>query len=128
MHLAPKNPPAFFRNSVKPEKFNSVLLTGSYGKNKSGGALRKTVGDMSSEINSTSGIFTGTAGAISVLDSLRIYGYSYSASNYGGGAPNDDCPFGITAYNNGSCSNWGNPQAEMYLESLRYLTSKWAKR
>jgi type IV pilus assembly protein PilY1 len=117
---APK-PIGLFQEFGETDKIQFGLLTGSYGKNKSGGVLRKTIGNMSSEIDSTSGIFTGTAGAVSVLNSLRIYGYSYSASNYG---PGDKCPFGITAYDNGSCSNWGNPQAEMYLESLRYLSSR----
>ncbi|MGB5640222.1 MAG: PilC/PilY family type IV pilus protein, partial [Sedimenticolaceae bacterium] len=29
--------------------------------------------------------------------------------------------WGINTFNNGSCTNWGNPQSEIYLETLRYF-------
>lgn len=127
-----KKPTGLFQEFGETGKILFGLLTGSYNKNKSGGALRKTIGNMSNEINSQTGEFltnssnattaAAAAGAISVLNSLRIYGYDYAGNNYGG-ATYDNCPFGISAYSNGSCTNWGNPQAEMYLESLRYLSS-----
>ncbi len=97
------------------------LLTGSYAKNKSGGVLRKNVGDMTDEINvETDGTFKAAPASgniIGTLDSLRIYGYDYDDGLYSG----DDCPFGLTGFDDGTCSNWGNPQSEIYLESLRYL-------
>src|SRR5690625_7534736 len=32
----------------------------------------------------------------------------------------------MTSFNDGRCLNWGNPQSEIYLESLRYLAGKTA--
>src|SRR5690606_5306593 len=34
----------------------------------------------------------------------------------------DNCYWAKSSFTNGECSNWGNPQAEIYLESLRYLS------
>ena len=28
----------------------------------------------------------------------------------------DNCSWGINTFNNGSCTNWGNPQSEIFLE------------
>ncbi len=118
------------------------LLTGSYGKNKSGGVLRKNVSTMNNEINlGVDGTFISNpsgGGIIQTLNSLRIYGYKHSDGTYFNsgsmGYPSTlcsstscvtdgsaNCIWGLTSYPDGSCSNWGNPQAEMYLESLRYL-------
>lgn len=111
------------------------LITGSYGKNKSGGVLRKQVGSITDEINSN-GIFqvpTGGKSIIKTLDSLRIYGYRYGQGlglyhnnshvvNTPGASQNDGCLWGTSSFSNGQCVNWGNPQAEIYLESLRYLS------
>lgn len=129
-----KKPIGLFQEFGETGKMLFGLMTGSYGKNKSGGVLRKTVGNMANEINASTGEFlinkastpdeiNAAAGAISVLNSLRIYGYDYAGNNYGGGGY-DDCPFGLAGFKNGSCTNWGNPQAEIYLESLRYLAGK----
>lgn len=107
-------------------KINFGLMTGSYGNNKSGGVLRKTIGNMNNEINATTnGTFTGTSGVITNLDNMRIYGYRHDNGTYhqGGGA-DDNCSWGLNSFSNGDCSNWGNPQAEIYLESLRYLTGQ----
>lgn len=117
-----KKPIGLFQEFGEAQKILFGLMTGSYAKNKSGGVLRKTVGNLSNEIDLNTGVFLGNPGAIKVLNSLRIYGYDYAGNNYGGGAY-DNCPFGLSAFNNGSCTNWGNPQAEIYLESLRYLSS-----
>jgi type IV pilus assembly protein PilY1 len=111
------------------------LITGSYGKNKSGGVLRKQVGSINDEINSN-GIFQVPAGGKSIiktLDSLRIYGYRYGQGlglyhnnnhvvNTPGASQNDGCLWGTSSFSDGQCVNWGNPQAEIYLESLRYLS------
>lgn len=104
------------------DKIHFGLMTGSYGKNKSGGMLRKTVGNMLSEIKTTTtGEFNTVSGIITTLNKLRIYGYRYSDGLYTGGTGSDNCPFDKAGYVNGSCTNWGNPQSEIYLESLRYL-------
>jgi len=94
------------------------LITGSYQKNKSGGVVRKNIGDFSVEVESdTDGRFTGVDGIVSTLDKLRISNYEYSD----GYVSSDNCTFGKYGYVDGHCSNWGNPQSEIYLESLRYL-------
>lgn len=111
------------------------LLTGSYAKNKSGGVLRKNIGSMVDEINLTNGIFIQPVtaninsfnGIIRTLDLLRIYGYNYEAGGEPGGYNNsagDNCPWALNIFNNGRCTNWGNPQSEIYLESLRYLSGQ----
>lgn len=101
------------------------LMTGSYGRNKSGGVLRKNATDMSDEINvDTYGTFTDTDGIIRTLDNLRIYGYRYDNGTYFGVTGSDDCSWGLNTFNDGECSNWGNPQAEIFLESLRYLAGE----
>ena len=112
------------------------LLTGSYGKNKSGGVLRKNVSSMNNEINiGTDGTFIASpsgGGIIDTLNRLRMYGYKHTDGTYfiNGSNPvstsssmdgSANCVWGLTTFPDGSCSNWGNPQAEMYLESLRYL-------
>ncbi len=108
------------------------LMTGSYDKNKSGGVLRKTIGDMTDEIDLTDGTFkvpsaaeaSTFTGIISTLDKLRIYGYRYQNGTYFGTTGSDDCGFQLSSFNDGKCRNWGNPQSEIYLESLRYLGNK----
>ncbi|WP_041523972.1 pilus assembly protein [Gilvimarinus agarilyticus] len=96
------------------------LITGSYKKNKSGGVLRKNVGSMSDEINAN-GTFKVPANGesiITTLNKLRIARYDYSNGLYNN---KDSCGFGLSSFTNGKCTNWGNPQSEIYLESLRYL-------
>lgn len=107
------------------------LMTGSYTKNKSGGVLRKTVGDMANEINvSTDGTFKTTlptGGAIvNTLNKLRMYGYDYSDGTYKADGTNGStfCSWGETSLSEGTCLSWGNPMAELYTESLRYLAGK----
>lgn len=104
------------------------LITGSYNRNKSGGVLRKNAGNMLDEINTTDwGTFKtppATGGIINSLNLLRLYGYSFSsgdAGSYGNGDPGDSCTYAQYEYPEGNCSNWGNPQSEIYYESLRYL-------
>lgn len=99
------------------------LMTGSYKLNKSGGVLRKNVSSMADEINDDGTFKTPTSGEsiVGTLDRLRIARY-----NYGDGLYNstDNCIWGKGSFNNGQCTNWGNPQSEIYLESLRYLAGK----
>jgi len=95
------------------------LMTGSFGKNKSGGVLRKNISDFADEINETTdGTFADAAGIVKTLNLLRIYGYDYGQGHYNN---TDSCSWGLSSFNDGSCTNWGNPQSEIYLESLRYL-------
>lgn len=107
---------------------NFGLMTGSYGANKSGGVLRKNVGNMLNEIaTTTDGHFiTPTGGSIiGTIDKLRAYGYDMSGNGVGyGGYGGDKCTYQLTSFTNGQCTNWGNPQSEIYLESLRYLSGQ----
>lgn len=88
---------------------------------------------------------------ITTINKLRLFGYDlgnglYSLGSSTGqwyGPPNessssDNCnwfgganghahvPVRRAKFDNGRCSNWGNPQAEIYLESLRYLAGQTA--
>src|SRR5690625_6177979 len=72
-------------------------MTGSYGRNKSGGVLRKNIGDLANEINvATDGTFKATpetGGIINALNRLRIYGYDFNEGFYNNsGANGDNCP------------------------------------
>lgn len=110
------------------------LLTGSYEKGKSGGVLRKNISPIVNvsapdtsidEIDLTTGQFTAVNGIISTLNKLRISRYSYTdidaASGYGDTGV-DNCSYGQNTWNDGACSNWGNPMGEIYLEALRYFS------
>ncbi len=98
------------------------LMTGSFQHNKSGGVLRKNVSAIIDEINTTShGTFKTapiTGNIIKNLDALRVSGYDHNPGTYN---DTDNCDWGLNSFNNGSCTNWGNPQSEIYLESLRYF-------
>jgi type IV pilus assembly protein PilY1 len=104
------------------------LMSGSYGKSKSGGVLRKNASSITDEINTTTnGTFKAapaTGGIINVLNKVRTYGYNHNDGTYFSGTGNDNCTWGLNTFSNGSCSNWGNPQSEILLESLRYLGGK----
>lgn len=113
------------------------LLTGSYAMSKSGGVLRKNIGSMVDEINLENGIFVEPTaanansfnGIIRTLNLLRIYGYNYNGAGEDGAyndSTADNCPWALNTFNNGRCSNWGNPQSEIFLESLRYLSGQTA--
>lgn len=111
------------------------LMTGSYAKNFSGGVLRKNVATFTDEVRSSDGTFvSGVHGIVENLNKLRITGYDYRDGSYLGG---DDCGYQQTGLSSsggessggrveekGRCSSWGNPMAELYLESLRYLAGK----
>ena len=98
------------------------MMTGSYEKNKSGGVLRKNLGSFADEVNEdTDGTFTDPLPADSIVDTLnklRISRFDYADNDY---IDFDSCGFGKFGYDDGECSNWGNPQSEIYYESLRYL-------
>jgi type IV pilus assembly protein PilY1 len=101
------------------------LMSGGFVRNKTGGVLRKNVGVITDEVNVDNGTFAvgnneKTQGIISFFDALSIVGYNYKsgATRYN---DSDSCPWGLSSFENGSCTSWGNPQSEIYLESLRYL-------
>jgi Tfp pilus assembly protein, tip-associated adhesin PilY1 len=121
------------------------LMTPSFDRNASGGILRaalpdagKNTGDfISNEIDPATGIVrtgTGIKGIIKNINALRIYGYLYGASDNYGDKNANGCTFqqiGITSSGSadgyvgeGNCSSWGNPMAESYIETLRYLAGK----
>lgn len=101
------------------------LMTGSYVRNKSGGVLRKNIAALSDEIAvETDGTFLSTpagGGIIGALNRFRIFGYSHSDGTYNSG---DSCSWGLSSFNDGNCTNWGNPLSELYLETLRYFAGK----
>ena len=122
------------------------LVTPTFDHNASGGVLRAALpgpgvneGDfISNEIDPNTGIFlTGATnkGIISNINALRIYGYNYNDGNANYGGSNNGCGYqqigiGKTADTSkaivaeGNCSSWGNPMAESYVETLRYLAGK----
>ena len=106
------------------------LLTGSYSKNKSGGVLRKNTSWLTNnttstddEIDSATGRFinqtTTSTGIINTINRIRISGWDYSSSPP---KHQNNCNVpGILTFADGECVDWGNPLAEMYLETLRYF-------
>lgn len=105
---------------------NFGLMTGSWDKNISGGALRKNVGVMTDEIDSAvDGIFKtppAAGGIINTLNTMRMWGYGYSQGTYlPGDSGGDDCNFQLSSIVEGRCASWGNPISEIYLEAMRYF-------
>jgi len=102
----------------EPGKMKFGLLTGSYQNNTQGGVLRKAVSDFNDEVNPTTGQFTNTVGIVKTLDRLKTVDFS----NY-----KYSCGWITTRpMNNGECSMWGNPIAEMMYEGVRYFAGKGA--
>lgn len=101
------------------------LLTGSYKKNKSGGVLRKNIGFITDEVNTTTdGTFKAapsTGGIINSVDKLRLVNYDFDDGLYNTA---DNCEWGWSSFSNGSCTNWGNPFSEILLECYRYYAGK----
>lgn len=107
------------------EDLHFGLMTGSYSKNKSGGVLRKNISSMVDEVDLTDGTFNAppnTGKIIETLNLFRVYGYTYNDGTYKSG--DDDCNWGLSSFANGKCTSWGNPQSEIFLETLRYLAGK----
>lgn len=121
----------------KQDGFKFGLFTGSYAKNISGGVLRSNVGDFSLEVDSsgrfvdptTNPALAAKGSIVQAINSIRMSGYNYGDGTYS--AFDGDCTFQLidlvptgasgNKRNQGACSSWGNPVAEMYTESLRYL-------
>jgi len=104
------------------ESIEFGLMTGSYGRNKSGGTLRKNVESIADEINvDTDGTFKSAptdGNIISYLSALRVSGYDHNPGYYNN---SDNCSWGLSSFSDGNCTNWGNPQSEIFLETLRYF-------
>jgi type IV pilus assembly protein PilY1 len=101
-------------------KIRFGLMTGTYGKRKSGGELRKNIARFTDEVNAADGTFTGATGIVQAINVMRISRYSYSDPGYGG---TDACPPNQNSWVNGNCSDWGNPMGEIFLEALRYFVA-----
>jgi|GEM_PF-708733 len=103
------------------------LVSGTWGKNNSGGVLRKKASKLAgntysgadniNEFSEANGVFnsnimtsTTATGLIKTIDAMRIAGYSYTATATG------------NSYSN--TNDWGNPIGEIYAETLRYLVGK----
>lgn len=99
------------------------LMTGSYDRNKSGGVLRKNISDFRDELNETTdGTFAAapaTGGIVDTLNKFRLTRYDFNGQAYNS---LDSCTFAQFGFDDGQCSNWGNPQSEIYLEALRYFS------
>jgi type IV pilus assembly protein PilY1 len=110
------------------------LITGSYDKNLTAGALRKNMNDMLDEIKSTTGQFcfssgascSGTladgrsytsTGAIKALDQIVLYGKN------SGGYDGSDVQL-PSEMSNGELPAWGNPIGEMLVQALSYYGGK----
>lgn len=94
------------------------LLTGSYENNLQGGVLRQTMRSFSeNEVDPLTGQFTGNQGIVSSLDALQIH------NDFRDRTVQNDCGFIFDrSIENGECSAWGNPIAEMMYEGMRYLS------
>jgi type IV pilus assembly protein PilY1 len=103
------------------DKMYFGLMTGSYNKNKSGGVLRKNIGSFGGEVTADTGVFSGSAGIIDTLNKLKVVRYNYSDGTYNS---TDSCSWGLSSFNDGTCTNWGNPIGEIYYEALRYFSGK----
>lgn len=107
------------------DRIHFGLVLGSYYKHVKGGVLRKRLGPLNGasssdwEVDPNTGVFGSSAkGIIQIVDALAIVNFNndvYSDCSAPGIAKS-------TMKQDGSCTNWGNPLGEMFLESLRYLT------
>jgi type IV pilus assembly protein PilY1 len=122
----------YTKDSSSAARVEFGLITGSYDRNYTAGALRKNIRDMEDEINRNTGVFchspssgcsanlaapdsraTGK-GAIKAFDSIQLYGRS-SSHNYGSGTTPS-----VAAGTEGTLPAWGNPIGEMVVQALQY--------
>ncbi|MCK7598785.1 PilC/PilY family type IV pilus protein [Microbulbifer sp. CAU 1566] len=118
-------PTGLLQKYGEKDEIHFGLITGSYDKNKSGGVLRKNIGSLANEIAvATDGTFVNpvdSGSIIGTLNKLRISRYDHESGQY---VSSDSCNWGLASFPDGDCSNWGNPQSEIYLESLKYLAGE----
>lgn len=107
------------------------LITGSYDKNFTAGALRKNMSDFGDEINPSTGVFCHSAsagcavtladgrstsgGAIKAIDAFFLAGRT-SGNTYDGVAT----PSAAVAAAGIQLPAWGNPMGEMLVQALQY--------
>ncbi|UOD34523.1 hypothetical protein DSN97_10260 [Deferribacteraceae bacterium V6Fe1] len=100
------------------------LLTGSYGKNLSGGVVRKLFGPIDNELDITNGIIqsvSSTKGSIiNTINNLNVRGFDYSNHTYSSCGWITDGPIDESD----DCVMWGNPLAEIMYEAVRYMAGK----
>ncbi|PJI96842.1 type IV pilus assembly protein PilY1 [Acidovorax sp. 69] len=118
------------KNAGDAARVEFGLITGSYDKKNTAGALRKNIRDLEDEINRTTGVFchsllsgcsatlaapdsrpTGV-GAIKAFDSILLYGRTSGHSYGGGNTPSGSGETDLPA--------WGNPIGEMVVQALQY--------
>ncbi|MCG6940542.1 MAG: hypothetical protein LJE69_04755 [Thiohalocapsa sp.] len=124
-----KKPTGILQEFGDTKELRFGMLSGSYGNNASGGVLRRNSAYTADndtgftsydEVDIDDGTFTGNPGIVKTIDSFRINAYDFATNSY-----NDSCDLPETAdLSDGTCTNWGNPIAEMVLETLRYLAGK----
>lgn len=123
-------------------RINFGMVTTSYGRNISGGVLRKNAASFANEVNlSTDGTFSSATGIVYTLNKLRAFGYHYgtpgSVGDAGYTSSPDSCTYRLAGLvhsggsnssgqnqTEGYCSTWGNSLSEAYLETLRFLAGK----
>lgn len=115
------------KNAGDAARVEFGLITGSYDRKNTAGALRKNIRDLEDEINRNTGVFCHSAssgcaatlsdgrvtgkGAIKAFDSIILYGRSWA--DYGGASkPSDSGETDLPA--------WGNPIGEMVVQALQY--------
>jgi hypothetical protein len=113
------------------------MIAGTYNKHAAGGEVIQNMGSLNGEVNvSTDGTFplvsqfaggpmatSQSAGLLNAWSLYRIIGYDGEEGTYADG---DNCPWGLTAFAtvtaDNRCRNWGNPFAEIYYQSINYLS------
>ena len=116
-------------------------MFGTYQNNTEGGTLVKNIGTIQDEVDVnndghflealTSGTCSGNtcAGLINDLSLLRMVQYDYDSAGgtYGdhdsnlGTCTGDTGPLFKGQLTNGQCTDWGNPFAEIYLQTIRLM-------
>ncbi|MFV9682535.1 PilC/PilY family type IV pilus protein [Pseudomonas sp. NY15367] len=125
-------PTGILHDFGETNKMHFGLLTGSYGKNMSGGTLRANMGSFIREVDPYTGQFCSSDssycsnqinnpspqrnGIVATINKLRIYDFDYGNNVYGCGWITTS-----TMSQSNTCYMWGNPVGEMMYETLRYF-------
>ena len=117
------------------------MIAGTYGKHASGGDLVRDAESWTNEVKvATDGTFplvavnaggptadNQSSGLVNAWSLYRIVNYNALGTGDNAGSYNgsDNCPWGLSAFStvtsDNRCHNWGNPLAEIYLQSINYL-------
>ncbi|MBW1804608.1 MAG: hypothetical protein JRJ85_28255, partial [Deltaproteobacteria bacterium] len=115
-------PTGILQTYGEPGRMYFGLLTGSYDDNTQGGILRKQIGSITDEIDSSTGQLTSVNGIIKTIDNMRISEFRYSDFSYEPGWAGAWVT--TRSMNAGEFPDWGNPIAEMMYEGMRYFAGK----